>query len=116
MITAFPSKVWLLESVIFIFIGFSQYDFEVYDENRGWVRVYINESRLDRVARVGLGILLMFVGFRGLGGVTGTPATVAGVAGIILVVTGMYGFCPVYWLFGFSTKRRDASPDTSKER
>lgn len=68
-----------------------------------------NEGMADRTMRVALGILLMLVGFRGLGGLTGAPATVLGVAGAVLIITGMYGFCPLYRLFGVSTCRRDGS-------
>ncbi len=55
-----------------------------------------NESGLDRVLRVmvGLGVLsLAFVG----------PHTAWGYVGLIPLVTGLIGSCPAYRLLGIST-------------
>ena len=59
-----------------------------------------NEAKLERVIRVvaGLGLLsLVFVG----------PHTPWGWLGLVLLVTGAVGSCPLYTLFGISTKRHD---------
>jgi hypothetical protein len=55
-----------------------------------------NESSIDRIARivVGLGILsLVFVG----------PQTLWGLLGLVPLVTGLVGRCPLYTIFGLST-------------
>jgi hypothetical protein len=55
-----------------------------------------NEAGWDRIARiaVGLGLLsLIVVG----------PQTWLGLLGLIPLVTGLWGFCPLYRMFGLST-------------
>ena len=62
-----------------------------------------NESMLDRVIRFVLGAVLLYAWYIVL--VTGLLATVALVLGIILVLTGLIGWCPLYSLFGMSTRQ-----------
>lgn len=55
-----------------------------------------NEGTLDRIVRVivGLGLLsLVFVG----------PQTMLGLVGLVPLLTGAFGFCPLYKVFGFNT-------------
>ena len=55
-----------------------------------------NEGTMDRVLRilVGLGLLsLIFVG----------PQTMWGLVGLVPLLTGVFGFCPLYKVFGLST-------------
>lgn len=63
----------------------------------------LNEANWDRIARVILGIVLLFLGLGGT--VTGVPGIVLTVLGAILLLTGVVGFCPLYMLFKFSTKK-----------
>ncbi len=63
----------------------------------------LNESNIDRSLRVVGGVALAALGFGGvIGGVAGV---IVGVLGIVLVATGAIGFCPLYALFGISTRR-----------
>ena len=63
----------------------------------------VNEANWDRIARVVLGIVLLFLG---LGGVVSVAlGIVLDVLGAILLITGVVGFCPLYSLFKFSTKK-----------
>jgi len=62
-----------------------------------------NESMLDRVIRFVLGAVLLYAWYTVL--VTGVLATVVLVLGIILVLTGLIGWCPLYSLFGMSTRQ-----------
>jgi len=63
----------------------------------------INEASWDRIARVVFGIVLLYLG---LGGVTGgVLGVVFDIFGVILLLTGLVGFCPLYTLFKFSTKK-----------
>ena len=55
-----------------------------------------NESALDRVARVAVGILLLSLVFVG-------PQSAWGLVGIVPLVTGLVGSCPLYTLFGLRT-------------
>jgi len=55
-----------------------------------------NENTIDRVFRIvaGLGLLsLVFVG----------PQTMWGLVGLVPLLTGAFGYCPLYTVFGFST-------------
>ncbi len=62
----------------------------------------LNVASWDRIARVVLGVILLYLG---LGGVlSGALAIVADVAGAVFALTGAVGFCPLYMLFKFSTK------------
>mgnify|MGYP006303663589 CR=1 FL=1 len=57
-----------------------------------------NENITDRVIRVVLGAVLVALAFVG-------PQTPWGWLGLILIVTGALGRCPLYALFGMSTRR-----------
>jgi hypothetical protein len=55
-----------------------------------------NEGTLDRVLRILAGIGLLSIVFVG-------PQTLWGLIGLIPLLTGIFGFCPVYKLFGLRT-------------
>lgn len=57
---------------------------------------FTNEGSLDRVLRVLLGAVLLSLVFVG-------PQTVWGMLGLIPLVTGIFGFCPIYKLVGINT-------------
>jgi hypothetical protein len=62
-----------------------------------------NESLIDRIVRVGLGVGLAVLL---LAGVVAAPLLyVAWVVAAIALVTGIVGFCPLYALLRISTKR-----------
>ena len=56
-----------------------------------------NLSRADQVLRIILGLFLLSLIWWG-------PQTLWGLAGIILLATSGLGFCPIYAIFGISTK------------
>ena len=56
-----------------------------------------NTGKLDRIIRVVIGALLVGNVFTGL-------QTPIGWIGLILIVTGLFGTCPVYSLLGINTK------------
>lgn len=60
-----------------------------------------NESRLDRIIRVVVGIVLIVLAWGGT--ITGTLGIVSIALGIVLVVTGLIGFCPLYYLLKIRT-------------
>jgi fatty acid desaturase len=62
-----------------------------------------NESNADRVIRVVLGAVL--VGLKAGGVVAGTWGWILLVIGAILLLTGLIGWCGLYKLFGFSTRK-----------
>jgi Protein of unknown function (DUF2892). len=65
--------------------------------------MFTNESALDRIIRlvVGIALALLFFG----GAVRGTLGIIVLVIGAILVITGAIGFCPLYSLIGIRTKK-----------
>ena len=60
-----------------------------------------NEGTIDRVLRVILGIVLLYVGFFVM---SGTWGTLVGLIGFIPLLTGALGWCPLYGVFGLNTK------------
>lgn len=61
---------------------------------------FINEASWDRIARVVLGAVLIFLGF---GVVHGGFGTFLGIVGFIPLLTGVAGWCPLYAIFKFRT-------------
>jgi hypothetical protein len=59
-----------------------------------------NEGMIDRAARVGLGIVLLIVGFGVMGG---TGGVIVGLIGLVPLLTGLAGVCPIYSLLGIRT-------------
>ena len=62
-----------------------------------------NESALDRIIRVIIGIVLLAAGLM----LTGPFKWVVLVLAVIALVTAATGFCLLYRLFGFSTNKKD---------
>lgn len=62
-----------------------------------------NESNIDRIIRAILGIALLVVGFGGF--ISGTLGLVFKIVGALLLFTGAVGFCPIYALLKFKTKK-----------
>jgi hypothetical protein len=62
-----------------------------------------NESGLDRIIRVVLGIVLFALSFGGV--VTGGWSIVLIVLGAVALLTGVVGFCPLYALLKFRTTK-----------
>ena len=63
----------------------------------------INEASWDRIARVVLGIVLLYLGWAGVVG--GGWGVFLKVIGFVPLLTGAVGWCPLYSLFKFSTKK-----------
>lgn len=61
----------------------------------------INQSKIDRIIRVILGIVLLTLGWGGI--VSGTWGLVFKIVGFIPLITGMVGWCPLYALFKLKT-------------
>jgi hypothetical protein len=62
-----------------------------------------NESTVDRIIRVVLGIVLLALYLTGV--VSGALGIVFIVLGVIALVTGVIGFCPLYVLLKINTKK-----------
>lgn len=62
-----------------------------------------NESSIDRVIRVILGVVLLVLGWGNL--VPGTLGLVFKILGFVPLLTGLVGFCPLYSIFKFKTSK-----------
>jgi hypothetical protein len=69
------------------------------------MKIKTNEGTVDRIIRIVLGIILLFVGMAGLVG-SGIGMWLAYVFGAILLVTGIVGFCPLYALLKINTAKK----------
>jgi len=61
-----------------------------------------NVSNIDRIVRVVLALVFAYLYFGGI--VTGTLGIVLVVLGAVFLLTAAVSFCPLYTIFGFSTK------------
>lgn len=64
---------------------------------------HINEAPWDRIARVVLGIVMLYLGWSGVVG--GTVGVVLQYLGLVPLITGLVGWCPIYALLRFRTKK-----------
>ena len=55
-----------------------------------------NEGKSDRILRIVLGVFLLVLVFFG-------PKTAWGYIGVIPLITGLWGFCPIYKIFKIKT-------------
>ncbi len=62
---------------------------------------FTNESWIDRIIRVVVGVVLLILAFGGT--VAGALGTIAIILGVILTATGLIGFCPLYALLKIRT-------------
>ena len=67
---------------------------------------FINEAGWDRILRVVLGAVLLYVGF---GVIDGGLGIFLGILGFVPLVTGLVGWCPAYALFRFRTNSDPAA-------
>ena len=70
-----------------------------------------NEASWDRIARVGLGVILIYLGFSGT--VDGGFGTFLGILGFVPLITGLVGWCPLYAVFNLRTNEDVAKSETA---
>jgi hypothetical protein len=63
----------------------------------------VNEASWDRILRVVVGLVLLYLGWGGV--VAGTLGVVFKWLGFVPLLTGIIGYCPAYTLFGCKTKK-----------
>jgi hypothetical protein len=64
---------------------------------------FINEAGWDRIVRVILGIVLLYLGWAGV--VSGGWGVFLKVIGFVPLLTGLIGWCPLYSLLKFRTNK-----------
>lgn len=62
-----------------------------------------NMGNIDRIVRIAIAIVLIALNAKGL--VSGNTAFVAIIIAVIFLITGLFGFCPVYKLFGIKSRK-----------
>jgi Inner membrane protein YgaP-like, transmembrane domain len=67
---------------------------------------FINEASWDRIGRVVLGIVMLWLG---LAVVDGTWGVVLAVVAFVPLITGLVGWCPIYAVLGSGTRAKDDS-------
>jgi hypothetical protein len=63
-----------------------------------------NMGLVDRIVRVAIAVVIIGLYYAKL--INGTTATVLGGLALIFVATSFISFCPLYWPFGLSTRRK----------
>jgi DUF2892 family protein len=72
------------------------------------MRSFTNEAAWDRVLRIVAGLVLLYLGWAGVVG--GTLGVVFKVLGFLPLLTGVFGYCAVYAIFGVRTCRTGENP------
>ena len=67
----------------------------------------INVGHLDRALRIAVGLLLVALAVKGTVGLWGY-------LGVVPLLTGVVGTCPLYSLFGLSTRTKPAQAPASR--
>lgn len=63
----------------------------------------INEAGWDRIARIALGLIMLYLGWAGI--VTGGWGIFFKVVGFVPLLTGIVGWCPIYALLKIRTNK-----------
>ncbi len=64
----------------------------------------VNMGTADRVIRILVALLIVILYFTNQ--ITGTTAIIFGVLALVFVATSTVSFCPLYFPFGISTKKK----------
>ncbi len=62
-----------------------------------------NMGFFDQVVRGLIAICLIALNVKGI--VTGGLAAAAVIVAVVFILTGIFGFCPIYAIFGISTRK-----------
>lgn len=65
----------------------------------------LNMGSLDRIIRLIITLVIVILLITGV--LEGTVGVILGIIAIIFFATGVIGFCPLYVIFGASTKREE---------
>lgn len=63
-----------------------------------------NMGSIDKIIRIAIAVLIAILYFTNT--ISGTLAIVLGVFAVIFILTSFISFCPLYSLFGISTRKK----------
>lgn len=63
-----------------------------------------NMGTLDQIIRVSLAVLIAILYFTNV--ISGTWAIILGILAVVFLVTSLFSICPLYLLFGISTRNK----------
>jgi len=69
------------------------------------MKIALNIGNADRVIRVAVGCVLIWLGYSPL--LTGGAAMAVYIAGAVAILTGVIRFCPAYTLLGLNTGSKE---------
>ena len=64
-----------------------------------------NMGPADRIIRISVAVIIAILYFEGL--ISGTTALILGVVAAIFLLTSFISFCPIYTIFGLSTRKKN---------
>jgi hypothetical protein len=64
-----------------------------------------NMGTIDKVIRILVALVLVVLYFTNV--ISGTLAIILLVLSVVFILTSVLGFCPLYLLFGLSTKKKE---------
>lgn len=67
---------------------------------------FVNEAQWDRIVRVLIGIVLLYLGWAGV--VSGGWGVFFKIIGFVPLITGLIGWCPLYSLLKIRTNKSGA--------
>lgn len=70
---------------------------------RGGTFMKLNMGSADRIIRILIAIIIAVLLYTNV--LQGALAIILGIVAIVFIVTSVIGFCPLYVLFGMSTKQ-----------
>ena len=62
-------------------------------------------SNVDKLIRIMVALTIGLLYYVGI--ISGTVAIILGILAVVFIITSLIGFCPLYWPFNISTRKKD---------
>jgi len=76
------------------------------------MKIHLNVGNMERRIRFGLGLFLLILVYTGV--MKGVFAIGLIAVGVIALMTGLFGYCPIYHLTGVDTVHKETGGGTGK--
>jgi len=67
-----------------------------------------NVSQTDKLVRIVVGAILGAIAFLMFNGIGSTLGVLSLLVAAVLIVTGVFNFCPAYKILGYSTRKKES--------